>query len=40
MVEIFKFNNIDVITTSEGLNANSATDDGYGEIIDLDDFGL
>ena len=39
-LEIYNTNLVDIITTSEGLEQKDASDDGYGDMFDFDDYGL
>lgn len=39
-LEIYNASLIDIITTSEGLEQKDASDDGYGDMFDFDDYGL
>ena len=39
-LEICNTNLVDIITTSEGLEPKDASNDGYGDMFDFDDFGL
>ena len=39
-LEIYNTSLVDIITTSEGLEQKDASDDGYGDMFDFDDYGL
>jgi len=39
-LEICNTSLVDIITTSQGLEQKDASDDGYGDMFDFDDYGL